>query len=91
MKYYLLEEHEPTNCPGDVITRKIFVDKDEAKKAFEELLEDYEFDPDTDCRGKGKFSEWDDEGTNWKRLEWASMQSELFIVLDEIDNDKKEK
>lgn len=86
MKYYLIEIREPTNNPGDWVTRKIFTDIQEADEYLKSILSDYDEDEIEDVTD---YNEWDDKGPNWSNLRTFRV-GECVVTYDEIDNDKED-
>ena len=81
MKYYIIEMREPTNNPGDWVTKMVFQNKKEAEKVIDELIQDEEEVEELND------NEWDDQGPNWKRLRTIAID-ETVVTLDEVDNDR---
>lgn len=78
---YIIEIIEPTNNPGNYITKFVFTEEEKARKVYKKLTEGFgEVIPST---------EWDDKGPNWKNLETrASYDDDTLITLDEVDTEK---
>ena len=83
---YIIEIIEPTNNPGNYITKLVYTDKKVAEETFNKLLEgcaEVEEVPST---------EWDDRGPNWKNLRTVKVcdddEEGYLITLDEIDTEK---
>ena len=83
---YIIEIIEPTNNPGNYVTKLVYTDKKVAEETFNKLLEgctDVEEVPST---------EWDDRGPNWKNLRTVKVcdddEEGYLITLDEIDTQK---
>ena len=81
MKYYIIEMREPTNNPGDWVTKMVFQNKKEAEKVIDELIQDEEEVEELND------NEWDDQGPNWKRLRTIAID-ETVVTIDEVDNDR---
>ena len=81
---YILEIREPTNCPGDWVTKLVYSDVKQAEAVIEKYTEDAEVEDITE------YGEWDDQGPNWKRLKVLRVDNEIIITLDEVDTKKGE-
>ena len=79
MKNYIIEIREPTNNPGDWVTKIVLQDKQQAEEMVEKLIADEDYEELTDV-------EWDDKGPNWKRLRTVCVDDETIITLDIVDN-----
>ena len=81
---YIVEIREPTNCPGDYITKLLFDTKEKAEAFVGNYIKGVEehFKEQATC-------EWDDQGPNWKNLKTLiSEEGELVISIDEINVEK---